>query len=413
MRALLLSLILLCVSMVTAHAQSWLDVFNRYRVAQASDWVTPNKILRNDLRPFVTLSRRNQPCQDCRIDELSDAGRFALAMQGQGSRKDSSVIRSPKGETLLTARDMEFLRMHAWDGAGKVFIGATTHSKVITPQSLVMGMVTQIGVRARALAVGFSDQLDDSLVWGYRLLPLAEGDIGEAYARDGNMVYPVVLRFNIYVHEVVEDASLPVFDFQSGRDQVYNKRTRVGRNTSALTLKAEFLFDQAVQITQNGFRAEGHGRLVDQGRWLDDHKIEYLWIANTYGSTASEHPALTPKALKLIEAGNWNAPELTKRLTTLVQLKRAHDVFAFLEKFDMKDDGEILSGTQQLIAKKIEHHFYRSKMAVKVWPESVQIPTSLADTMSLRMTFYSNYDQSKVIKNFEEMGFFVDFSDSF
>lgn len=413
MRALLLSLILLSMSMVTAHAQSWLDVFNRYRVAQASDWITPNKILRNDLRPFVTLSRRNQACQDCRIDELSDAGRFALAMQGQGSRKDSSVIRSPKGETLLTARDMEFLRMHAWDGAGKVFIGATTHSKIITPQSLVMGMVTQIGVRARALAVGFSDQPDDSLVWGYRLLPLAEGDIGEAYARDGNMVYPIVLRFNIYLHEVVEDASLAPFDFQSGRDQLYNKRTRVGRHTSAITLKAEFLFDQAVQITQNGFRAEGHGRLVDQGRWLDDNKIEYLWIANTYGSTASEHPALTPKALKLIEAGNWNAPELTKRLTTLVQLKRAHDVFAFLEKFDLKNDDEILSGTQQLIAKKIEHHFYRSKIAVKVWPDSVQIPTSLADTMSLRMTFYSNYDQSKVIKNFEEMGFIVDFSDSF
>lgn len=413
MRAFLLSLIIFNVTMSTAHAQSWLDVFNRYRVAQASDWVTPNKILRNDLRPFVTLSRRNQPCQDCRIDELSDAGRFALAMQGQGSRKDSPVIRSPKGETLLTARDMEFLRIHAWDGAGKVFIGATTYSKVITPQSLVMGMVTQIGVRARALAIGFSDQAEDSLVWGYRLLPLAEGDIGEAYAREGHMVYPVVLRFNIYLHEVVEDASLAPFDFQSGRDQVYNKRTRVGRNTTALTLKAEFLFDQAVQITQNGFSAQGHGRLVDQGRWLDDHKIEYLWVANTYGSTASEHPALTPKALRLIEAGNWNAPELTKRLTTLVQLERAQDAFPFLETLDMKGDAEILNGTRQLIAKKIEHHFYRAKIAVKVWPDSIHFSRSTADYMSLRMTFYSNYDQAKIIKSFEDMGFLIDFSDSF
>lgn len=394
-------------------AQSWLDVFNRYRVAQASDWLTPVKIPRNDLRPFVTLARRNQQCSDCIVENLGDSGRFALAMQGQGSRKDSTAVRNEKGETLLTSRDMDFLRTHAWDGAGKVFIGGTVSTPRVSPQSLVMALVTQIGVRGRPIAIGFVAEEEDLLLWSYRLLPLAESDIKEAVVRDGRLVYPVTLRFNIYFHEAIEDASLPAFDFQSSRDQIYSKRTRVGRFTSALTFKSEFTFDQPVQIVQNGFRAEGLGRLLDPGRWIEGPEIDHLWVGHAYGSSASEHPALTPKALLLIENGTWSAPELTKRLTSSATFKRAYDAFPWMRAINYKDYQGDLEAQRLIIAKRIEHAFHRRRMAVKVWSKSIVMPKSEQDLLKLDITFYGNYDQSKILKVFENMRLQVDFSDSY
>lgn len=412
MRVLLTFCLLLLASQVKA--QSWLDVFNRYRVAQAADWLAPIKIPRSDLRPFVTLARREQACSDCRVETLGDAGRFALAMQGQGTRKDITPLLNPKGETLLTARDMEFLRAHAWDGAGKVFVGATLNTPTVSPQSLVMALVSQIGVRSHPIAIGLSGEEDDRLLWGYRLLPLAASDIQEAVVREGRMFYPVLLRFTIFFHEPIDDASLAPYDFQEGRDTSFQTRTRVGRNTSALTLKAEFTFDQPVNISQNGYHAEGLGRLVDSGRWIGAKAIEHLWVATPYGSSASEHPALSPRALSFIEEGRWNAPELTKRLTTFVTLKGAYTAFPWLNAIDHKSfKSDEKDGLKQLIAKKIEHAFYRKKIPVKLWSESIFLPTQPQDPISLRMTFYGHYDQAKVLKIFERMGLQVDFSDSY
>ena len=409
---LLLSLTLLFIS-TQLQAQSWLDVFNRYRVAQAADWLAPIKIPRSDLRPFVTLARRSQACSDCRVETLGDTGRFALAMQGQGTRKDIEAIRAPKGETLLTARDMEFLRAHAWDGAGKVFIGSTIHTPSVSPQSLVMALVSQVGVRGHPIAIGLGDgEDDDRLLWGYRLLPISASDVLEPVVKDGRLVYPIVLRFNLYFHEPVDDLSLAAYDFQSGKDLSFPAKTRVGKNTSALTLKAEFTFDQPVVISQNGYQAQGNGRLLDAGRWLDNSPIKHLWVATPYGSTASEHPALSPKALNLIQDGRWNSPDLTKRLTTFVSLKNVYDAYPWLEGIELKSFKDDLEGMQMLIAKKIENAFYRRKIAVKLWSESIYIPQSNSELMSLRITFYGNYDQTKVIKVFETLGMKVDFTDS-
>lgn len=399
--------IFICTS---SYAQSWLDVFNRYRVAQASDWLTPTKIVRTDLRPFVTLARRNQPCLDCRMENLGDSGRFALAMQGQGSRKSAGNVRSKDGETLLTNRDMEFLRMHAWDGSGKIFIGATLYSPQVSPQSLLMAMVTQLGVRGRPLAIGLNDTHEDLLLWAYRLLPLVENDISAPVVRDGKLVYPVQLRFNVYFHESIEDPSLEPFDFLGSRDQSYPKRTRVGRYTSAQTLKAQFVFDQPVSLAQNGYRAEGNGRLLDTGSWSDGASVTHLWVATSYGASASEHPALTPKALNLIEAGNWNAPELTKRLTTDVTLNGAFDAYPWLASVSDEKHKELANEFKDLMAKKIDHAFYRAKIAAKVWPLSINVPKNSNEKLSLRITFYGNYDQLKTIKVFESMGLVVDFS---
>lgn len=407
-----LLLVLLALSNVS-FAQSWLDVFNRYRVAQASDWLVPVEIPRNDLRPFVTLARRNQQCSDCLVEKLGSSGRFSLAMQGQGSRKDSTSIFNEKGETLLTARDMDFLRAHAWGGAGKVFIGGTISTPRVSPQSLIMALVTQVGVRGRPLAIGFTQESEDLLLWAYRLLPLAESDIKKVLVRDGELVYPVTLHFNIYFHEAVEDASLPPFDFQTSRDQIYSKRTRVGRFTSALTFKSEFMFDQPVQITQNGFRAEGLGRLLDPGRWLEGPEIDHLWVAHSYGSSASEHPALTPKALQLIENGMWTAPELTKRLTSSATFKRAFDAFPWMRAIDYKDYQGDLAAQRLLIAKRVEHAFHRRRMAVKVWTDSIAMPVDEQGLLKMNITFYGNYDQAKILKVFENLRLQVDFSDSY
>ncbi len=394
-------------------AQSWLDVFNRYRVAQAADWLAPTKIPRNDLRPFVTLARRQQACSDCRVDSLGDAGRFALAMQGQGTRKSVDGIKNNKGETLLTARDMDFLRAHAWDGAGKVFIGSTSSSPFVQPQSLVMALVSQIGVRGHPLVVGFKGDESDTLIWGYRLLPISPSDVKEASVRDGIMYYPVVLRFNIYVYEPIDDPSYSVYDFNAGRDSTYAQKTRVGQNTSAITIKAEFTFDQPVLVTQNGYQAQGNGRLVDPGRWIDENKIDHLWVATPYGSTSSEHPALSPKALNLIEEGKWNSPDLTKRLTTMVKLKNSHTVFPWIDTIDFKNLKNSNTGLKRLILKKIEHAFYRNKMSIKVWSESIYIPENDTEPMILRMTFYGNYDQSKVISVLEAMNFKIHFNEAY
>ncbi len=394
-------------------SQSWLDVFNRYRVAQATDWLAPTKIQRNDLRPFVTLSRRQQACSDCRVDTLGDAGRFALAMQGQGARKSSGSIKNQRGETVLSSRDMDFLRAHAWDGAGKVFIGSTLSTPVVKPQSLVMALVSQIGVRGNPLVVGLKNDQLDTLIWGYRLLPISSSDVKEVSVRDGKMFYPVVLRFNIYIYESIDDLNLSPFDFHSGRDSTYTKRTRVGQNTSALTIKAEFTFDKPVVISQNGYKAQGSGRLVDSGRWVDEDLISYLWVASPYGSSASEHPALSPKALNLIEQGNWNAPELTKRLTTLVKLNSSYQAFPWLSSLDLKSMPELRDGAKKLMAKKMEHAFYRQKIPVKVWEDSIYIPEKNEDSMSVRITFYGNYEQVKVLQILDDMGFRVNFSESY
>jgi len=405
--------ILLVVFSFSSKAQSWLDVFNRYRVAQAADWLAPTKIPRSDLRPFVTLARRQQACSDCRVDTLGDAGRFALAMQGQGTRKSIEGIKNNKGETLLTARDTDFLRAHAWDGAGKVFIGSTLTSPIVQPQSLVMALVSQIGVRGHPLVVGFKGDESDTLIWGYRLLPISPSDVKDASVRDGVMYYPVVLRFNIYIYEPVDDPSFSLYDFNAGRDNTYAQKTRVGQNTSAITIKAEFTFDQPVHVSQNGYQAQGNGRLVDSGRWVDDNKIDHLWVASPYGSTSSEHPALSPKALNLIEEGKWNSPDLTKRLTTMVKLKNSHIVFPWLDSIDFKNYPESKDGIKKLISKKIEHAFYRKKIPIKVWSESIYIPDNNEDPMILRMTFYGNYDQAKVITLLEAMNFKIHFNEAY
>ena len=394
-------------------SQSWLDVFNRYRVAQAADWLAPTKIPRNDLRPFVTLARRQQACSDCRVDSLGDAGRFALAMQGQGTRKSSSDIKDQRGQTVLTSRDMDFLRAHAWDGAGKVFIGSTITSTSVQPQSLVMGLVSQIGVRGNPLVVGFKEEENDTLIWGYRLLPISPSDIKEVSVRDGKMYYPVILRFNIYIYEAVDDLSKSPFDFNDGRDSTYSQRTRVGQNTSAMTVKAEFTFDQPVNVAQNGYQAQGNGRLVDTGRWLDENLIRHLWVATPYGSSASEHPALSPKALSLIEDGKWNSPDLTKRLTTMVKLNQSYQAFPWLASLNLKSSPDLKDGSKKLMAKKIEHAFYRMKVPVKVWEDSIFIPEKNEEPMEVRITFYGNYEQSKIIKVFEQMGFEVNFKESY
>ncbi len=408
--------ILLCLLLVTVstqlRAQSWLDVFNRYRVAQAADWLAPIKIPRSDLRPFVTLARRSQACSDCRVETLGDTGRFALAMQGQGTRKDIEAVRTPKGETLLTARDMEFLRAHAWDGAGKVFIGSTTHTPSVSPQSLVMGLVSQIGVRGHPIAIGFGNEDEDRLLWGYRLLPISASDVLEPIVRDGRLVYPVILKFNLYFHEPVEDVSLSPYDFQSGKDISFPSKIRLGKSTSGLTLKAEFTFDQPVVISQNGYQAQGNGRLLDAGKWLEQSPIKHLWVATPYGSSASEHPALSPKALNLIQDGRWNAPELTKRLTTFVSLKNVYEAFPWLEGVNLESFKDDQDGIRILIAKKIENAFYRNKIPVKLWSESIYIPRTNQELMSLRITFYGNYDQSKVLRIFERLGMKVDMSDA-
>src|SRR5690606_13248654 len=200
---------------------------------------------------------------------------------------------------------------------------------------------------------------------------------------------------------------------QSSRDQIYSKRTRVGRFTSALTFKSEFTFDQPVQITQNGFKAEGLGRLLDPGRWIEGPEIDHLWVGHAYGSSASEHPALTPKALLLIENGSWTAPELTKRLTSSATFKRAYDAFPWMRAVNYKDYQGDLDAQRKFIAKRIEHAFHRRKMAVKVWSDTVELPKNESYLLKLKMTFYGNYDQAKILKVFDHLRLQVDFSDEY
>ncbi len=409
----LIFLIFFSLSAFCVHAQSWLEVFNRYRVAGATDIRIPQDITRFDLRPYVTLSRHNQACSDCRIEVLTDSGLLAIAMQGRDALKDESPVRNQNGETLLSERDMEFLRTHSWDGAGKIFIGGTIDSPEVSPQSLVMSMVTQVAVRGRSMAIGLNGEEQGKLLLGYRLLPLIESDIKPAIIYNGELVYPVILRFNLYLYEPKVDLALPTFDFQQTLDQNYPAQTRIARNASAVTLQAEFLFDAPVTSLQNGFRAEGEGRLLNTGRWIHEkNPLKYLWVSSTYGASAPEHPALSPKALKLIEERRWNSPELTKRLTTMVSLQRAHDAIAWLELTKLQDQRGTL-GMRRLVAKKIEHAFHRQGIAVKVWDEGMLLPKRAQDLLKLRMTFYSNYDQTKVIRVFNSIGLQVDLSDEF
>ena len=211
----------------------------------------------------------------------------------------------------------------------------------------------------------------------------------------------------------MDDPRFSLYDFNAGRDNTYAQKTRVGQNTSAITIKAEFTFDQPVHVSQNGYQAQGNGRLVDSGRWVDDNKIDHLWVASPYGSTSSEHPALSPKALNLIEEGKWNSPDLTKRLTTMVKLKNSHIVFPWLDSIDFKNYPESKDGIKKLISKKIEHAFYRKKIPIKVWSESIYIPDNNEDPMILRMTFYGNYDQAKVITLLEAMNFKIHFNEAY
>lgn len=409
-----MKLLLLVVSIIfsfSLQAQSWLDVFNRYRVAGASDLRIPQNITRFDLRPYVTLSRHNQSCSDCRIEVLTDSGHLAVSMQGRDATKDETPMRDANGNTLLSARDMEFLRVHSWDGAGKIFIGGTIDSPEVSPQSLIMAMVTQIAVRGRAMAIGLSGSETGQLILGYRLLPIVENDIKPAIVYNGKMVYPVILRFNLYLHEAQLDQTLAPFDFQNTFDRSYSAKTRIAREASVVTFQTEFLFDQPLTVEQNGYRAVGSGRLLNTGRWVNETMpIKYLWVSSPYGSSAPEHPALSPVALKLIEEKRWNAPELTKRLTTMVSLNFAHDAIPWLDLTDLKDNRARL-GLRRLLAKKIEHAFHRESISVKVWDEGMLVPRNPREQLRLRMTFYSNYDQSKVMNVFSSLGLEVDFNE--
>ena len=97
----------------------------------------------------------------------------------------------------------------------------------------------------------------------------------------------------------------------------------------------------------------------------------------------------------------------------MVKLKNSHIVFPWLDSIDFKNYPESKDGIKKLISKKIEHAFYRKKIPIKVWSESIYIPDNNEDPMILRMTFYGNYDQAKVITLLEAMNFKIHFNEAY